>query len=275
MAPADTSAPPSDLVDAWSTSAQAVLDLLRTLADDDFSRPTDLPGWTVHDVVAHLAHLESELAGDEPALADEDAIPVDAKADAFRAYTERGVAARRDDLPAVLIDTLDDAVGRLRETLASSAPSGPPASFPRPGTTWAALLRDRVVDFWMHEQDVRRAVGRSGGWDSAGAALTIDTFRSALPFVIGKKVRPPAGTTVAFTVTEDDGTWQVAVAVGDDGRARPVDMAPDEAQVALKMPVEDFVLACGGRRDPDRLAIEVRGDADLGAAVAAAMPVTP
>ena len=36
---------------------------------------------------------------------------------------------------------------------------------------WRTLLRNRPLDVWMHEQDVRRAVGRPGGMDTvAGAA---------------------------------------------------------------------------------------------------------
>jgi uncharacterized protein (TIGR03083 family) len=275
MADSDASTPPRDLVEAWSSSAQAVLDLVRTLSKDELSLETDLPGWTVRDILAHLAHLECELAGDEPVLADEDQVPADARENAFRSYTERGVAARREEMPAVLIEQLDDAVHRLRATLDSDRPADPPASFPRPGATWAALLHDRVIDYWMHEQDIRQAVGRSGGWDSPGADVTIGSFWQALPFIVGKKVRPPAGTTVAWSVTDSSGTRSVTIEMGDDGRARPVDVPADEADVALKMPVEDFVLACGGRRDPAQLAIEVRGDDDLGSAVLAAMPVTP
>jgi len=275
MAPPDTSAPPRDLVEAWSSSAQAILDLMRTLSDDQFSLQTDLPGWTVHDVLAHLAHLESELAGDEPVLAAPDQVPADARGNAFRAYTERGVAARREESPAVLIEQLDDAVRRLRDTIGGDRPADPPASFPRPGTTWASLLNDRVVDYWMHEQDIRHAIGRAGGWDSPGSAVTVSGFFRALPFVVGRKVRPPAGTTVAWSVTDSSGTRSVTVEMGDDGRARPVDVAAEDADVELTMPVEDFVLACGGRRPPQRLAIEVRGDEELGSTVAVAMAVTP
>ncbi len=275
MAAPDTSTPPRELVEAWSGSAQAVLDLVRTLGDDDFSLETDLPGWTVHDILAHLAHLECELAGDDPVLADEDEIPAEARGTGFRAYTERGVAARREDLPAALIGQLDDAVSRLRVRLDGNDPAHPPTSFPRPGTSWASVLRDRVIDFWMHEQDIRRAIGRSGGWDSAGAEVTIGGFRTALPFVVGKKVRPPAGTTIAWSVTGSSGTRSVTVEMGDDGRARPVEVPTEQADVALTMPVQDFVLACGGRRDPARLAIDVAGDDNLGSAVVAAMAVTP
>lgn len=275
MGSSDTPTPARDLVDAWSASADAVLALVRTLSEDDLERETDLPGWTVRDIVAHLAHLECELAGDEPVLADETTVPADARDDAFRAYTERGVAARRDEPAAVLIDQLDDAVQRLRAQLTSDDPGQPPASFPRPGTTWSSLLRDRVIDYWVHEQDIRAAVGRSGGWDSPGAEITLASFTSALPYVLGKKVRPPAGTTVAWSVTGPDGTSHVVVAVGDDGRAHRVDASPEDVDVTLEMPVEDFMLACAGRRGPDRLAIEMRGDTDLGAAVVASMAVTP
>lgn len=275
MGSSDTPSPARDLVDAWSASADAVLALVRTLSEDDLERETDLPGWTVRDIVAHLAHLESELAGDEPVLADETMVPADARGDAFRAYTERGVAARRDEPAAVLIDQLDDAVQRLRDQLSSDDPGQPPASFPRPGTTWSSLLRDRVIDYWVHEQDIRAAVGRSGGWDSPGAEITLASFTSALPYVLGKKVRPPSGTTVAWSVTGHDGTSNVVVAVGEDGRAHRSDASPEDVDVTLEMPVEDFMLACAGRRDPDRLAIEMRGDTDLGAAVVASMAVTP
>ena len=40
-----------------------VVALLRSLDEDDWSRPTDCPGWDVKAVAAHLAHLESVLAG--------------------------------------------------------------------------------------------------------------------------------------------------------------------------------------------------------------------
>jgi len=76
-------------------------------------------------------------------------------------------------------------------------------------------------------------------------------------------------------VTGSSGTRSVTVEMGDDGRARPVEVPTEQADVALTMPVQDFVLACGGRRDPARLAIDVAGDDNLGSAVVAAMAVTP
>ena len=52
-------------VDAWKSAVDDTVALLRSLDDEDWARPTDLAGWDVKAVAAHLAHLESELAGNE------------------------------------------------------------------------------------------------------------------------------------------------------------------------------------------------------------------
>jgi uncharacterized protein (TIGR03083 family) len=263
------------LVDAWSSSAETVLDLVTALDEEQLATPSDLPGWTVRDILAHLAHLESELAGEPPVLADESEIPPDAADDPFRAYTERGVAARRARETDALVAELRAAVDRLREVLADPTPADPPGSFPRPGTTWEPLLRDRTFDYWMHEQDIRRAIGQPGGWDSPGAMLSLAVLKAALPYVVGKKVAPPVGTAVAITVDGPGWSDTAVVAVADDGRARPSDRTVEEADVRLVMSAEAFVLAGGGRRDPSTLDITVEGDAELGQRLVAALAVTP
>lgn len=278
MAPSDThAAPPTDLstlVEAWSQSAQAVIDLVGSLREPQMDAPTDLPGWTVRDIIAHLAHLESELAGEQPELAPLDAVPESARGNAFQAYTERGVAARRDRSTEALVTELTDAVARLRETLSTTPPPDPPASFPRPGRDWEPLLRDRCLDFWMHEQDIRRAIDQPGGWDSPGAWLTLSVFRAALPFVVGKRVRPAPGTVVSWVVQTPSGEQTTTVRMGEDGRARP-DETSGSPDVSLTMTVHDFVLACGGRRRPQALTVRIDGDRNLGEAVLDAMAVTP
>ena len=49
------------------------------------------------------------------------------------------------------------------------------------GWNWETLLSNRVVDVWMHEQDIRRAVGRPGGMNTAAAAHTVATFTRSFP----------------------------------------------------------------------------------------------
>ena len=53
------------LVEVWRSACADFEDLAHQLTDDDWRLPTDCTGWGVGDVVAHVAALESELAGDE------------------------------------------------------------------------------------------------------------------------------------------------------------------------------------------------------------------
>ncbi len=83
------------------------------------------------------------------------------------------------------------------------------------------LLSNRPVDVWMHEQDIRRAIGRPGGYSSPAAAHVMGVFGQALPMVVGKRVAPPVGTTVTLEVPDAGVGWTVRV--GEDGRCVPVE----------------------------------------------------
>lgn len=257
-------------VRGWREASASVLELLPALTPDDWARPTDCPGWSVKDVAAHLAHLEHELVSGDNAYLDPDTTAIAA------AYTQAGVDARVDQSPAELIAEFADAVAVRTEAL-SDLPEDPQTRAPiTPGGvdwSWDTLLRNRCVDVWVHEQDVRRAVGRPGGLDSIGAQVTTTTFRMAMPYVIGKKVRPAPGTSIGWHVTGAI-PFELAVTVGEDGRAKPSDVAPGDLDAALSMTSEAFTVLGAGRRRADRLDVSVTGDSALAAAVLAAMPVT-
>ena len=50
-------------VDVWWRAIDDFTHLLEALDDVDWTAATDLPGWDVHAVAAHTAHLEAILAG--------------------------------------------------------------------------------------------------------------------------------------------------------------------------------------------------------------------
>lgn len=263
-------------VDAWKAAVDDTVALLRSLDEADWARPTDLAGWDVKAVAAHLAHLESELAGNEqqPVEVAEAAHIVSP----MGLYTERGPLARRDWPAERIVEELEQsAATRLAELRAHPPTDGTAAATRTPGGIgwdWNTLLSNRVVDVWMHEQDIRRAVGRPGGMDSAGAEHTVSVFARGFGYTVGKRVAPSAGTTVALEVT---GLRPVhlAVEVGADGRARPVVPPPDSPTVRLRMDLETYVVLAGGRRDPADVEVEVTGDQELGRQVLAVMAVTP
>jgi uncharacterized protein (TIGR03083 family) len=140
--------------------------LLAGLADDDWQRPTDCAGWTVHDVVAHLvgaaesnarvreavrqARRGRRLRPGAPLVDGMNAVQVEERrgtpsaslASALADAGSRGVRARRR-LPAPL--------------RAVRLPFGPPL-----GTRSLGYLVDRIYtrDAWMHRVDLARATGR-------------------------------------------------------------------------------------------------------------------
>lgn len=257
-------------VQGWRESSASILALLPTLSAEDWAAPTDCPGWTVKDVAAHLAHLENELVSGDYSYTDPAASIV------AGAYTQIGVDARRDRTPAELISEFADSVA-IRSAALTDLPDDPHSRAPvTPGGidwSWDTLLRNRCVDVWVHEQDIRRAIGRPGGLDSAGAQVTINTFKFAMPYVIGKKVRPAPGTSIGWHVIGGV-PFDLSVVVDDDGRAHPVEVTAEDLDLLLSMSSEDFAVLAAGRRTPDRLTVAAAGDAALADSVLAAMPVT-
>jgi uncharacterized protein (TIGR03083 family) len=163
-------------------------------------RPVDAcPGWTVHDVVAHLAG----------ACADALAGRLDGVTTA--AWADAQVAARRDrTLPELL------------EEWSTVAPplEAEPDLFPeRLQTIW-------VLDITVHEQDVRGALGRPGARESDAMAI-------ALEFLVREGLdRRLAGAGLGpLEVRTGAKTW--VVGEPDGGPAEAVDLSQFELFRAL------------------------------------------
>lgn len=103
------------LIDTWQAAVADLLVLVREIPAEHWHTPTDLPGWDVHDVIAHVAHLESVLAGDPDLPADIGSPPH--VTNPLGRYTEMGVVARRDRTLTELADEIDRSAQRRREQL--------------------------------------------------------------------------------------------------------------------------------------------------------------
>jgi uncharacterized protein (TIGR03083 family) len=259
-------------VAAWKSCAADVEDLLLALDADDWSRQTDCPGWTVRDIAAHLAAMESELAGDPGPRVDQAAA---AGANISSAYTQAGVEERQARSPDELVTEFVEAVRRRAAELDAGPPQDPGGTPRRNpvgmGWDWQTLLRNRVIDLWVHEQDIRRAVGRPGDLDTPAARIVTDVFVSALPFVIGRRAGATPGSTVVVVV---DGT-EMAYAVDPGGRCRPSEDVPDDPTVRLAMDTETLTVLGAGRREPLTVDVRIDGDRDLAERVLQGLAVTP
>ncbi len=257
---------------AWRQGVDDLLLVMDELVPEDLAKPTDCPGWTVHDVVAHLAAIESDLANGTRSLAGPSAGARAISAE----YTQAGVAARAGRTLAELRAEFARSADRRAAALAADPPDDLDApAWLSPSDVnwdWRTLLRNRVVDVWVHEQDIRRAVGRPGNLDSPAAEVVVRTFAGALPFVVGRKVRPPVGTVIELDV---DGLPLQRLVIDDSGRCV---MAPaDERAVAVtvRLSREALTLLGAGRRRPGDVAASVAGDVELGERILASLAVTP
>lgn len=262
------------LVEIWRTAATDFVAFARDIPESQWDLPTDLAGWSVKDNVAHTAHLESVLAG-----GPEETLPVDPAPhikDLSGFYTEQGVLARRDRDMAALADEIEQAVATRYAALLADPPTDGAAAPPCTpgGVPWNndTLLNNRPLDIWMHEQDIRRAIDRPGGYDGPTAAHVLTRLANALPMVLGKRVAPPVGTSVRIDVPEADASWSAAI--GEDGRAAAIEPT-DDPTVRITLSAEDFVVLAGGRRSLAQTGPTYHGDAELGQTLLANFAVTP
>ena len=253
-------------VDRLGIEWRSLDELLGSLGPAEWDSSTDLPGWSVKDIVSHLSGSESFFMGrplpdhqpgereyvkNELGTANE--ISVDFRRsrsaeevlDEFRTVTKERMAELRD---------LND------DELAGDAwtPLGP-------GTV-RDLLGTRLVDAWTHEQDIRRAVDRPGHLEGPVPATVTERLMLAMPYVIGKRVAPADGTSIAFEIGRPP---VVTRAIGvRGGRAEPLDAIPAEPDVWIGMDVETFGCLTCGRWTPEQVAdrgqLEMRGDETLG-----------
>ena len=262
------------LIETWRQATADLVALARTIEINQWESPTALDGWDVKDVVAHCAHFEAILAG-APEETIEIGSPPHVK-NLMGAYTEQGVVARRGATMAELCDEIEESSRRTHAALRADPPTDPTAkpSIPTPGgVEWpiGTLLSNRPLDLWMHEQDLRRAIGRPGGYDSLAARHTMSVLGGGLGKVVGKRAKAPEGASVQIEIPEADLSWRLAI---KDGRAiRDEGTAP--ATVTITLGAEDFVGLAGGRINPDQAEIEIEGDEQLGRIITLNLAITP
>lgn len=262
------------LVEIWHAACTDFVALVREIPREQWDLPTDLEGWSVKDNVAHTAHLEAVLAGTPEETIHVDEAPHLKSLMSY--YTEQGVLARRDRDMGVLADEIERAVETRYAALLADPPADGSAKPPKtPGDVpwdYRTLLSNRPFDVWMHDQDVRRAIGRPGGYDCPAAQHVLAVLGRGLPMVVGKRVAPAPGTVVRVSLPGTGLGWTVVV--GEDGRAAATDdrTAPT---TTVELEAEDFVVLAGGRRGPATTRPVVKGDEDVARHLLESLTVTP
>ena len=246
----------------------AVIALAEGLAPDEWDLPTSCPGWSVKDNVAHVIGIEAMLLGrPTPEVTLPDELP-HVRND-FGRVNEEWIEAYRGRPTADVLADLRDTIAERRSALAgmdqaafdaeSFTPAGP--------DSYGRFMRIRVMDMWMHEQDIRAVVGRPGHEEGLAPQAALDEMTGALGFVVGKRAGAPAGSRVRFELT---GPMSRRIDVEVDERARVVEALEGDPTVTLTLPGLLFTRLCGGRgADPEP--VRMTGDGQLGEAIVTQM----
>ena len=91
-----------------------------------------------------------------------------------------------------------------------------------------------------------------------------------LPYVVGKKVGAPEGSTVVLSLTGPL-VRTTTVAMSSVAAARPVDAVPADPSVTVALASDVYARLACGRTDPDEALVlgdvAIDGDVELGGAV--------
>jgi uncharacterized protein (TIGR03083 family) len=244
------------------------------LSDSQWMTATCLPGWTVRDVVAHIIGTESMLCGDP--TPDVDISHLHHMNNPIAESNESWVESMRPLSTADLMARYESVTTRRLLALAAmsqsdfDAPSWTPAG---KDETYGRFMRIRHYDTYLHELDIRYAVGALRRHAEADMQSSLDEVATGLGYIVGRKAGLPDGSRVRIDLT---GEVTRSFLVRIDGRAAVVETLDGEPNVDVRMPAGLFLRLTGGRRDDGAPLDEIRyrGDELLGRQLVANLAFT-
>jgi uncharacterized protein (TIGR03083 family) len=258
------------LGDEWSTIGS----LLAGLDADAWSAPA-LPGWDVHDVLAHMVGTERILDGAGVPQSQEAVVFGEhVRNDIGKANEAWVISLRNRSHADLLADFRAVTAKRLASLTAMSAdefyaPSWTPAG----DATYGRWMEIRVFDCWMHEQDIRAAVGLPGNEAGLAAEQSLAEVIGALGYIVGKRGRAPDGSSVLIKLT---GPIERELHVVTSGRAKVVDALDGDPTATIELSSSLFMRLAGGREDAEAALGRIRlgGDASLARQLATSLAFT-
>ena len=200
---------PIDVLPTFAREEQALIDVLAMLTAEQWAAPTACTGWSVHDLVAHILDVKlRRLSRDRDDHRVEQPLPGESLGRFVDRINEQWVLACRrlsfGALTSLIVDTMGQTTDFWsREDLDEL---GEPVTWagPDPAPRWLDAARD-YTEFWVHQQQLREAVGVVGlDWPEFRLPV-VDTFMRALPYTL-RNVEARTGRQIGYSVT-DAGKW--------------------------------------------------------------------
>jgi uncharacterized protein (TIGR03083 family) len=231
--------------EAFARAADAFYGLLGALSDAGW-RTEALRGLDVQGLVGHMIGVEHDtqraLAGD-PAVAD--AEHVESTQGSAVGQADRSPALTRDDWHRAAEVTLE---------LARAAGGGTTRlAMHRITLPLDDLLVVRAFELWVHDNDIRRAVGLPPSVpDPPVLRLMSDLAARMLPYAAARMGLHPVDVHLVLT-GPGGGTWDVAIGQGADS-------GPGREGVAIVADAVGFCLLAANRLTPAELGPHITGD---------------
>ncbi|MUL46478.1 maleylpyruvate isomerase family mycothiol-dependent enzyme [Mycobacterium sp. CBMA293] len=244
--------------------------LLITISEAELlTTQTELPGWHVRDVVAHIIGTELMLKGEPVPEADIEVSELDHVHNPIGVMNECWVRSLGALSSAELLEKFRAVTGDRRATLTAMSDDewNTPTMTPAGQDSLGRFMRIRTFDSWMHEQDIRESVARPApdvALQKPEAQLSLDEIETMMGFVVAKRGGAPDGSRVAIELT---GPMARTIRVAVDGRAAVVpDFGGAEPTTVIRMDGWQFTRLCGGRPlgAVRPIVIEFEGDAEVG-----------
>lgn len=253
-------APTADWAAPYAGRVAAMDALLASAVDDDWSRVI-VEGWTLQELVAHLAAKDGLLAASVgapvlgPPMAAADAAGRTADVQAYE--RARSPEQTRRDWRAQA-DALCRHLGGLDP--------GTPATVDGMETAVRDHVLARCLETWVHTDDAATTAGVPLPRPVAEHIRpTADLCARLLPWTMLLSGLDGSGRTLRLTLTgEGGGEWLVPLGVADAEAGAP------DAHVAADVVAFCFLL--GGRGEPGAFPAELAGDLELARDVLAAAP---
>jgi uncharacterized protein (TIGR03083 family) len=247
-----------------------LIELLRSLAPQDWEKQTVSPRWRVKDVTAHLLDtaLRGVSIGRDAYVAETPSINSSADLVAFiNRLNAEGVSVYRRLSPAVLIAMMEVAAKSLAEFHASrdpyaTAPYGVSWAGEEKSANWFDTARE-FTERWHHQQQIRLSLNKPGIMTRELYYPVLDCFLRALPFTY-RAISAQAGTYVQINVSgECGGSWYLCRAEREWVLLR--EPAGEKAsETTIPQEIAWRIFTKGIDRETAQSQIKISGDTKLG-----------
>lgn len=263
------------IVNALEETWGSIDRFVRPQRPDAYDALTACPGWNVRDVLSHLLGFEEMLRG-AAVPQHEGPWPPYVK-NPIGEINEAFVEAYRYEPGIVVLDRFRESAVRsaVRLRALSAAEWEKVGWSPEGERPYHRFQETRVLDSWIHLQDIRDALLQPADDHGPGEEIVVNRFEAALPYVVAKKMRPPEATLIQVNLSGRLG--RTVLLEMREGRATAIEVAERPPDLEITTPVAIFWRRAAGRIGAEAFlaasATDVRGSRELAVAFAEALVV--